>query len=202
MIQFQSNDPRAVRTREAIQLAFKELLREKSFQKVTVTEITERAGFARHTFYNHYETKEDILNHIVDDMFDSFFSNMDKWNFDHTERGEDVQMVKSFFQTWRDNAEVVDVLNKVDLDAVLIDRLKNQFEKFYYEQVTEAIPGVGNALGKYMFSFNAYTLLSVLKPWLQDNMKYSPQVMAEFVIQLSSATQRKQTVEKFKHIIK
>ena len=98
MIQFQSNDPRAVRTREAIQLAFKELLREKSFQKITVTEIAARAGFARHTFYNHYETKEDILNHLVDDMFDNFFSDMDKWDFRYTGRGEDVQMVKSFFQ--------------------------------------------------------------------------------------------------------
>ncbi|MEM7119000.1 MAG: TetR/AcrR family transcriptional regulator [Chloroflexota bacterium] len=202
MLQFQSNDPRAVRTRDAMQLAFKELLREKPFQKISVTEISERAGFARHTFYNHYETKEDILNHLVDGMLDRFFSDLDNWNFYHAKPGEDIQMVSSFFQAWRDNVELVDLLKKVDIDVVLIGRLKNQFTKFYYEQVTPGIPEAGAALGQYMISFNAYTLLGVLQPWLQDNMKYSPQIMGELVIQLSSAAQRKQTVENFKHIIR
>ena len=202
MLQFQSNDPRAVRTREAIQLAFKELLKEKPFQKITVTEIAERAGFARHTFYNHYETKEDILNHLVDEFFDRFFIDLGNWNFYYSQPGEDVQMVKSFFQAWKDNAEIVDVLKKVDFDAVLIERMKDHFTKFYYEQVSPEIPGAGIALGKYMIYFNAYTLLGILKPWLQDNMKYPPEVMAQFLMQLSGSTQRKEAVERYKDIIK
>lgn len=54
-----SNDPRAIRSRKAFQDAFIELLQAESYQKITVTDIAERAGFARHTFYNHYDTKED-----------------------------------------------------------------------------------------------------------------------------------------------
>ena len=131
MPQFQSNDPRAIRTREAMQLAFRELLREKSFQKISVTEISERAGFARHTFYNHYETKEDILNYLVDSMLDKFFSDLDSWHFYSAKPGEDVQMVSTFFRAWRDNVELVALLKKVDMDAVQIGRLKNQFTKFY-----------------------------------------------------------------------
>ena len=131
-----------------------------------------------------------------------FFSDLDNWNFYYSKAGEDVQMVRAFVQAWRDNVELVDLLKKVDIDAVLIERLKNQFTKFYYEQVTPGIPEAGFALGQYMISFNAYMLLGVLKPWLQDNMKYSPQIMAELVIQLSSAAQRKQAVKNFKHIIR
>ena len=202
MLQFQSNDPRAVRTREAIQLAFKELLKEKPFQKITVTEIAERAGFARHTFYNHYETKEDILNHLVDGFFDSFFSDVGNWNFYYSKPGEDVQMVKSFFQVWKDNAEIVEILKRVDIDAVLIEQMKDHFTKFYYEQVAPEIPGANIALGKYMIYFNTYTLLGILKPWLQDNMKYPPEMMAEFLMQLSGSTQRKEAVERYKDIIK
>ena len=202
MLQFQSNDPRAIRTRKAMLEAFRELLREKSFQKISVTEIAERAGFARHTFYNHYETKEDILNHLVDGAFDKFFSDLDNWNFYNSKAGEDVQMVRSFFQVWKDNPEVADIFREVDIDAVLVERLKNQFTKFYYQQVSPGIPDARIALGNYMISFNAYALLGILKPWLQDDMKYPPQVMAELVIQLSNSTQRIQAVENLKHIIR
>ena len=202
MLQFQSNDPRAIRTREAMLLAFRELLKTKPFQKISVTEIAERAGFARHTFYNHYETKGDILNHLVDGMFDKLSADLDNWNFYDSKGGEDIRMVRSFFQVWRDNPEIADILKQVDIDAVLIGRLTNQFTKFYDKQVNPRIPEARIALGKYVISFNAYALLSILKPWLQDNMKYSPQIMAELVIQLSSAAQRKQTVEDFRYIIR
>ena len=202
MIQFQSNDPRAIRTRKAMLEAFRELLGEKSFQKISVTEIAGRAGFARHTFYNHYETKEDILNHLVDGAFDSFFSGLDNWNFYNSQEGEDVQMVSSFFQVWKDNPEIAALFKEVDIDGVLVERLKNQFTKFYYEQVSPGIPEATIALGNYMISFNAYALLGILKPWLRDDMKYPPQVMAELLIQLSNSTQRKQAVENLKHIIR
>jgi AcrR family transcriptional regulator len=45
----------------AIQSAFLELLREKSYDHVTVGEIAQRARVRRTTFYRHYETKADLL---------------------------------------------------------------------------------------------------------------------------------------------
>ena len=77
MSNFQSNDPRAVRTRQEIQTAFIELLREKPYQSITVTDIAGKAGYARHTFYNHYETKDDLLANLIDSIFDEFFSKLD-----------------------------------------------------------------------------------------------------------------------------
>ncbi len=62
MAQTPSHDPRAVRTRASLQKAFKDLLRVKSYQKITITDITGKAGIARHTFYNHYQTKQDLLD--------------------------------------------------------------------------------------------------------------------------------------------
>ena len=185
-----------------MQQAFRELLRETAYHKISVKEIAQRAGFARHTFYNHYQTKEDILNHLMDGMLDKFFSDLDSWNLYGSKMGEDIEIVRSFFQAWKDNVELVDILKKVDIDAVLTERLINQFTKFYYAHVSPGIPQAKIALAKYVISFNAYALLSILKPWLQDNMRHSPQTMAELVIQLSSADQRVAAVERFKHIIR
>ncbi|MFC1936175.1 TetR/AcrR family transcriptional regulator [Chloroflexota bacterium] len=201
MSNFHSNDPRAIRTRQAFQEAFKELLNSKPFQKITVTDIAERAGFARHTFYNHYETKEDILNCLIDSILDKFFSSVDRWDFYLADPEEELSMYTSFFQVWKENVEIVKLLNKIDIDVLLIERLKTYFTKFFYERVSKEVPDVDLELAKYIINFNAYTMLGILKPWLKDEMRHPPEVMAGFLIQLTGAAKRKQTVEIYKNII-
>jgi AcrR family transcriptional regulator len=197
-----SNDPRAIRSRKAFQDAFVKLLQEKSYQKITVTDIAEGAGFARHTFYNHYDTKEDILNHLVDSVLEQFFSGLDQWDFYFDDPEEELGMYTSFFQVWKDNYEIVKILNKIDIDFVLIERLKIYFTRFFYERVSKEIPSVDIKLAKYFINFNAYTLVGILKPWLKDEMRYPPEVMAGLLTELTSSSQRKLAVEKFKSVFR
>ena len=48
-------------TEKAIQDAFLELLNEKSFNKITVRDITDRCGINRNTFYYHYQDIYELL---------------------------------------------------------------------------------------------------------------------------------------------
>ena len=202
MSDFRSNDPRAIRTRQAFQAAFKGLLQIKPFQRITVTDIAERAGFARHTFYNHYDAKEDILNSLIDSVLNVFFSGLDRWDFYLTDPEEELRMFTSFFQAWKDNSDIVTILNKIDFDVLLIERLKTYFTKFYYERVTKDIPSVDEELAKYVINFNAYTLLGILKPWFQDGMRHPPEALAGLLIQLTGSSQRRQAVEKYRNILR
>ena len=54
-------DPRAKRTRLALQQALGEMLTERSLASVTVADITHRAGVNRATFYAHFQDKDDLL---------------------------------------------------------------------------------------------------------------------------------------------
>ena len=202
MSSIHSYDPRAVRTRQALQDTFIELLQTKPYQKITVTDITRGAGFARHTFYNHYETKDDLLAEMIDSVFEDFYSKLGKWDINITDTDKEISVISAFFSVWKENEVFVRVLNNLDIDDLLIKRLKVYFTNFYYEQVSQEIPGVDLALADYMISFNAYTLLGILKPWLQDGMRHPPEVMAEFLILLTGSTQRRQAVERFKSVIK
>ena len=111
-------------------------------------------------------------------------------------------MIASFFHVWKDHLDIVRIFNKLDLDDVLIKRLKAYFTEYYYAQVTQEIPGARTALANYMVSFNAYMLLGLLKPWLQEEMKYAPEVMADFLIQMTGSAQRRLAVERFKNVIR
>lgn len=60
-------DPRLIRTQEAIVDAFLKLSHKKDFSQITVKDITETARINRATFYNHYLDKFDLLEKVVSD---------------------------------------------------------------------------------------------------------------------------------------
>lgn len=49
-------------SKEMIEEALFALMQEKSYSKIAVTEIVERAGVARRTFYRLYDGKDDVIN--------------------------------------------------------------------------------------------------------------------------------------------
>jgi len=62
-------DPRVKRTRKLLEQAFIELLDDKSFQDLTIQDITDRATVNRATFYAHFEDKYDMLDSFICQQF-------------------------------------------------------------------------------------------------------------------------------------
>ncbi len=62
-------DPRVKRTRQLLQQALTDLMREKSFQAITVQDIAERATVNRVTFYAHFQDKHALLEYTMREMF-------------------------------------------------------------------------------------------------------------------------------------
>ena len=62
-------DLRIRRTLGAIRDAFVMLMQKKEYAAITVTDISEQAGINRKTFYAHYETKEQLLIQLTEQIF-------------------------------------------------------------------------------------------------------------------------------------
>lgn len=64
-------DRRIIKTKRAIRNAFSDLIKEKDIDKITITELTERADIDRRTFYFHYNTIMDIVMEIEKEVIQS-----------------------------------------------------------------------------------------------------------------------------------
>ena len=74
MAENKKEDLRVRKTKDAIRRAFEEMICEMDFEQITVKELTDRAMINRKTFYLHYETLDDLLEELQQELVDSFTS--------------------------------------------------------------------------------------------------------------------------------
>lgn len=57
-----------VRTREWTFQALLLLLEKQPYEEITISQIAQKAGITRQTFYRHYRTKDDVISFYLDNM--------------------------------------------------------------------------------------------------------------------------------------
>lgn len=71
-------DRRQKRSRDALRKAFLELIEEKDFSRITVTEIAERADRDRKTFYLHYSSIDDLVDELLYEEIEQAIERLEK----------------------------------------------------------------------------------------------------------------------------
>lgn len=158
-----------IRVKKQITDAMFDLMHEKSFSDITITELIKRAGVARASYYRNYSSKEDILETLTDDVLEYYragiVENKPFLCYDNLLRS---------FQFFRSFSRYLIDLYQSGFAYILMEKL-NQF----HESIVGIMPA--NSISRYEIYAYMGALVNIGIRWLEDGQKETPEEMAAFL---------------------
>ena len=160
-----------LRVKQHITDALFALMREKNLSDIRITELIERAGVARASFYRNYRAKEDVLVTLIRDVLDQFSEEirLDQGTF-YTY--ENVLLIFRYFQR---NREYVLNLYHSGFSSVILEELNR-----FHEALEGSMPAA--SIGKYALYMYIGALFNTALVWLKETPETPSEALAEFFL--------------------
>ena len=185
------NDERVIKTKKLIKTALSELIQEKGFDHVSITDLTQRANINRGTFYLHYQDKYDLLEKFENEVLDDINTNAE--NFiksikDIDFLGEDFSNeIKPFINKVFTYIKENYIIMKVILGPKSDMRFQNKIKKALNILLTEKgwdnyFDSQNTFVSKnYFISYLLSAHIGVIRQWIDSGMNESAENMAEMI---------------------
>lgn len=107
-------NPASLTSKRLLASALVELMEEKDYKSITITELCERSTVARRTFYRNFEQIDDILYFYTGDIIEAFKTTL-------TAKKEDTfyDILISYFNFWLPYQDIITLLSKDNLTHIL-----------------------------------------------------------------------------------
>lgn len=178
------------KTKENIQKSFLQLLKEKSFIKVSVQDIAKVSGINRGTFYLHYLDKYDLLDQMEENLLSGLEVQLERLQPDRlmleAEKGNISMHAVEVFRYIQLNAETFKVFLGGNNRVGFHKRLKQFFVKHFLEKMirNESFFNSTTVPQDYLSSFATSAFLGLIEQWLDNDLAETPAQMAEMYIQI------------------
>ncbi len=155
-------------TKKCMVTALMQLMEEKPFSNISITEITNRAGVSRMAYYRNYKSKEDIFRTYLKDILDVYYqeSLADHQNGHYY----DIVHLEHCFKSMECHKDFINSLFKGGLGNILLEGFGRYMAETWYK---------GNDIREYyeLESF-AGALYNVFIAWAGRGKKESSRQMA------------------------
>ncbi|WP_125709656.1 TetR/AcrR family transcriptional regulator [Lacticaseibacillus porcinae] len=183
---------KVLETEAAIQAAFIELLQTKSFEKISVSDITKLAHINRGTFYLHYVDKYALLDHyenrLIDQIQDYFTHDFEgtmtyqsvKENgvYTYPVVQKTVGFIHQEFALWQALLGLNgDPRFELKLKRIMKQAISNGLDRVKGDiSVTRYIPEA------YAWELIISGMFTIIKTWLQEAVPQSPEQIADIMM--------------------
>lgn len=175
-------DRRSLRTRHLVTAAMMDLLREKRYDAITVQDLLDRASIGRSTFYTHYFDKEDVLESMVEQIFETL-----RTPLSHSDGGQHLVPSLELFRHVHQNDHTFLALERGHAggrvweagQAILSKTIEQALAAMCAERGSHALPLT--AVAQYL----AGAFLALLKWWLSAEMPATPEQMDQLFQRLA-----------------
>lgn len=171
-------DRRILKSQSAIKKAVIELMAEKSFDEITIQDISDRADLSRKTFYLRYIDKYDLLDKLIEEHLNELRKLCE------IESEMELNYIEGY-QIWFEYFEK----NYLFFSTMIVSSGAPTFRKRFLEFIIEEVKGeVNTAEGKNIglneevfIQFFSSAFLGLVEWWFKNRMPVPPNEIAEQV---------------------
>lgn len=116
----------ALRSRRLIRQAFQELLREKPFEKITVTDIVKRADINRSTFYAHYPDVRGLVEELLSEVVERSVQLVAEINYNQIFEDPTV-FLDGLLEIGMEHLEIYKLMGRSDFVLRQVEQIKIEF---------------------------------------------------------------------------
>ena len=164
----------AEQTKEWIIEAFIDLLKSKPYEEIKTTEICKKERVSRNTFYRKFNSKNDIVEKIADNLIANYISQIQSKS---PEKFQDL--ITIVFQFGKDNFEILKTLSDNNLLSIVLKKLNSLGPKLYQSVELPWHTFNSDDSIKIMMNFFIGGFWNILTDWISNPSKYSIDELAE-----------------------
>jgi len=171
-MQIQTQNKAVPRTQGAVLAAFQQLLREREYADISVTDICRRADIVRKTFYNNFRSKDDVIRCLIQQNFQALEQLVD---FDYMSVNQILHIALRYILDYRDELILFYKRGLLPFAGKGITG---------YIQSTRIIPKLDKHTTderayKYIAAQSSAVVVSVMETWIENNYDETPEFMAQ-----------------------
>lgn len=182
-------DRRIQRTRQLLNSALVDLIKEKGFDAITIQDITERANLGRTTFYLHYPGKEELL-------LDHHATMAEMLGLQQLTRAELLADeppagLVNFLTLVAENRRFYAAITNARTADLLMRGIREQMMAYLEETLVAAFPGLAPTMPLALlkpYLINAH--LAFVDWWIRSDAPYTPTQLATTIHQLQRSILR------------
>ncbi len=157
-----------MRVKSCITKALLSLMHQKSFSDISISELIRTAGVARVSFYRNYDSKEDVLITLIDDVLEEYRGTLDWSETDYYT----YQNIYRSFEYFKKYGDFVLDLYQFGYGSILLEKLNR-----FHEEIAGTMPN--NSIEKYMLYMYMGALFNTAIMWIQNGAKESTEDIAD-----------------------
>jgi len=168
------------RTKSWIFDAIMLLMDEKPYEKITVSDITEKAGIARQTFYYTYNDKDDV---VFEYLMNSFNTDLLSIETSQNDKKQDIILFIFDYQYMVKNQKILEKILSVDVIKSRIFRDLQKYPMSLIENYKKKLSAEEYLIGRYKLCYQITGFLSLFFDWFVNGMpmpveKFIPMINA------------------------
>ncbi len=188
----QKNPELTEQTKRNLTEAFLNIYDEKDISRISVKEIAEHAGYNRSTFYSYFDNVQDVLDDVVDSLFEQARkigeSHVDYKECGTVNRAEDLTNLspdEGFVRFYEENSKVLTIMFHKVRTPVFTQRLREWIQP-ECEQFLNSLSEKERLEMTYVLEYHISGLFAILTKWYKEEKNLTINEIWNLIAQINN----------------